>query len=71
MVRIEADKSARWYSQHCSFCGKVFGKLENRVRVTAILMSDREIKALACEPCARSATIAQAAEQVKKEMTTK
>jgi hypothetical protein len=69
MVRIEADKSARWYSQHCGFCDKTFGKLENRVKVTAELMSGRMIKALACEPCARSATIAQAAEQMTKEMT--
>ena len=69
MVKIEADKSIRWYSTHCLICGKVFQVKENRVKVRGILMSDREVVGLACEPCARAAMIQQGAKSVKRMST--
>jgi phage terminase large subunit GpA-like protein len=66
MVKIEADKSARWYSLHCAFCGKAFTPTENREKVTALFLDDSEAKVLMCEPCRKTAAIQQGCESVKK-----
>ena len=68
MVKIEADKSARWYARNCAFCGKQFKPLENRVRVRAVLMSDRVIHANACESCAGTVSVQYATEKATKEL---
>jgi hypothetical protein len=64
-MKVEWDKSRRWYETHCGICRKVLDPKEDRVKSHAVFKHGEELDFLSCVPCAKQAQLQEAVKQTK------